>query len=108
MSTSSYGPCPEAHTPDTMSPIVKKVSKRRGSGMTQRCKRTARAGGVALALIAATATAGTGPAAAASRSPFETVNHTFPSHVTYATGVLPSASQAARDTAVERQYDSWK
>ncbi|WP_240521985.1 glycosyl hydrolase family 8 [Amycolatopsis vastitatis] len=77
--------------------------------MTQRCRRTARAGGVALALITVTATAGVGPAdAAASRSPFETVNHPFPAHVTYATGVLPSASQAARDTAVERQYDSWK
>src|SRR3954468_24826457 len=95
-----------------MSPIVKKVSKQRGNGMTQRCRRTARAGGVALALITVTATAGAGPAGvpppAASRSPFETVNHPFPAHVTYATGVLPSASQAARDTAVARQYDSWK
>jgi endo-1,4-beta-D-glucanase Y len=41
------------------------------------------------------------PAAAA-------INRPFPQHVTYATGVLPSASAATRDAAVEKQYDSWK
>ncbi len=34
--------------------------------------------------------------------------HPFPAHVTYKTGVMPSASQSARDTAVKKQYDSWK
>jgi endo-1,4-beta-D-glucanase Y len=34
--------------------------------------------------------------------------HPFPTHVTYQVGVLPSASAAARDAAVEKQYDSWK
>ncbi|OLB73797.1 MAG: hypothetical protein AUI14_25245 [Actinobacteria bacterium 13_2_20CM_2_71_6] len=32
----------------------------------------------------------------------------FPFHVTYQVGVLPSASPAARDAAVRKQYDSWK
>src|SRR3989440_482399 len=32
----------------------------------------------------------------------------FPFHVTYKTGVLPSASAATRDAAVEKQYNSWK
>jgi len=32
----------------------------------------------------------------------------FPFHVTYQVGVLPSASAAARDAAVRKQYDSWK
>ncbi|TQF01656.1 glycoside hydrolase [Kitasatospora acidiphila] len=44
----------------------------------------------------------TAPAGAA------TVSHPFPSHTTYKTGVLPSASQASRDAAVQKQYDSWK
>jgi endo-1,4-beta-D-glucanase Y len=34
--------------------------------------------------------------------------HPFPAHVTYRTGVTPSVSQSARDTAVKKQYDSWK
>ncbi|AUG75173.1 glycoside hydrolase [Kitasatospora sp. MMS16-BH015] len=34
--------------------------------------------------------------------------HPFPTHTTYRTGVLPSASQATRDAAVQKQYDSWK
>ena len=34
--------------------------------------------------------------------------HAFPSHQTYKVGVMPSASQATRDAAVEKQYDSWK
>jgi hypothetical protein len=42
------------------------------------------------------------PAAAAGE------NHPFPTHVTYKTGVMPSASQADRDSAVKKQYDSWK
>ncbi|MFD0331413.1 glycosyl hydrolase family 8 [Streptacidiphilus monticola] len=37
-----------------------------------------------------------------------TAAHPFPAHVTYAQGVLPSASQASRDAAVQKQYDSWK
>ncbi|MDH6108746.1 endo-1,4-beta-D-glucanase Y [Kitasatospora sp. MAP12-15] len=32
----------------------------------------------------------------------------FPAHVTYQVGVMPSASQSARDAAVEKQYNSWK
>ena len=34
--------------------------------------------------------------------------HPFPTHVTYKVGVMPSASQATRDAAVEKAYDSWK
>ncbi|GAA2025768.1 glycosyl hydrolase family 8 [Catenulispora yoronensis] len=34
--------------------------------------------------------------------------HAFPSHQTYKVGVMPSASQAVRDAAVQKQYDSWK
>ncbi|MFC5910327.1 hypothetical protein ACFP3V_24280, partial [Streptacidiphilus monticola] len=49
-----------------------------------------------------TATAAVGTAHAA------TAAHPFPAHVTYAQGVLPSASQASRDAAVQKQYDSWK
>ncbi|MCL2731901.1 MAG: glycosyl hydrolase family 8 [Actinomycetia bacterium] len=37
-----------------------------------------------------------------------TAAHPFPTHTTYKVGVLPSASQSARDTAVEKQYDAWK
>ncbi|MCC9310319.1 glycoside hydrolase [Kitasatospora sp. RB6PN24] len=36
------------------------------------------------------------------------VSHPFPSHTTYKVGVLPSTSQAGRDAAVQKQYDSWK
>ncbi|MEZ0070231.1 endo-1,4-beta-D-glucanase Y [Streptacidiphilus sp. MAP12-20] len=32
----------------------------------------------------------------------------FPQHQTYKVGVMPSASQATRDAAVEKQYNSWK
>ncbi|WP_223297361.1 glycosyl hydrolase family 8 [Catenulispora acidiphila] len=35
-------------------------------------------------------------------------NYAFPQHQTYKVGVMPSASQATRDAAVEKQYDSWK
>jgi endo-1,4-beta-D-glucanase Y len=37
-----------------------------------------------------------------------TVSRPFPTHVTYQVGVLPSASAATRDAAVQKQYDSWK
>ena len=35
-------------------------------------------------------------------------NYAFPQHQTYKVGVMPSASQATRDAAVEKQYNSWK
>jgi len=35
-------------------------------------------------------------------------NFAFPQHQTYKVGVMPSASQATRDAAVEKQYNSWK
>jgi endo-1,4-beta-D-glucanase Y len=59
----------------------------------------------AVTLAAATAgctIAGTAPAAAA------TPAHPFPAHVSYQVGVLPSASESARDAAVQKQYDAWK
>ena len=66
---------------------------------------------VALGIAAATAGAVTvgagislGGIAAAATGP----QHAFPTHVTYQVGVLPSASQSARDAAVEKEYDSWK
>jgi hypothetical protein len=34
--------------------------------------------------------------------------HPFPTHITYSTGVMPSATQASRDLAVEQQYTKWK
>ncbi len=37
-----------------------------------------------------------------------TAQRPFPQHTTYLTGVMPSASQSARDAAVTKQYDSWK
>jgi endo-1,4-beta-D-glucanase Y len=37
-----------------------------------------------------------------------TTAHPFPTHVTYKTGVMPSATPAARDAAVEKEYNSWK
>ena len=59
--------------------------------------------GVALSTVALGVVAvGGSPATAASAS------HPFPTHVTYQVGVMPSASQSARDAAVEKQYDSWK
>ncbi|MFI9381592.1 glycosyl hydrolase family 8 [Kutzneria sp. NPDC052558] len=53
---------------------------------------------ISLSVLVSTAT----PAAAAGES------HPFPTHVTYKTGVMPSATPAARDAAVKKQYDSWK
>src|SRR5215467_8230995 len=35
-------------------------------------------------------------------------SHPFPTHTTYMVGVMPSATQSARDAAVEKAYDSWK
>ncbi|MEY9933202.1 hypothetical protein ABH926_007855 [Catenulispora sp. GP43] len=35
-------------------------------------------------------------------------NYAFPQHQTYKVGIMPSASQATRDAAVEKQYNSWK
>jgi endo-1,4-beta-D-glucanase Y len=35
-------------------------------------------------------------------------NFAFPQHQTYKVGVMPSASQATRDAAVEKEYNSWK
>src|SRR6266516_3394549 len=58
---------------------------------------------LSLTAACATATAAVGPAVAAA-SP----GHPFPAHVTYKTGVTPSASQSSRDAAVEKQYTSWK
>ncbi|MEY9946164.1 glycosyl hydrolase family 8 [Kitasatospora sp. GAS1066B] len=46
--------------------------------------------------------------AAAPAQAAATPTHPFPTHVTYQVGVLPSASQAARDAAVEKQYSAWK
>ncbi|HEY0494615.1 MAG TPA: glycosyl hydrolase family 8 [Kutzneria sp.] len=53
---------------------------------------------ISLSVLVSTAT----PAAAAG------VSHPFPTHVTYKTGVMPSASVADRDAAARKQYDSWK
>ncbi|MEV6011953.1 glycosyl hydrolase family 8 [Streptomyces sp. NPDC051976] len=50
-----------------------------------------------------TALVGGGSAAAAT-----TPAHPFPTHVTYKTGVMPTASASTRDAAVEKQYNSWK
>ena len=55
------------------------------------------------ALVAAAVTA-----ALAHNASAATLGHPFPSHVTYKVGVKPSASQATRDAAVEKQYNSWK
>ncbi|MFC1430414.1 glycosyl hydrolase family 8 [Streptacidiphilus sp. N1-3] len=63
----------------------------------------------AIAGVAALATATLGfvavegPTASAATTAFP-----FPTHVTYKVGVLPTASQASRDAAVEKEYDSWK
>jgi hypothetical protein len=70
--------------------------------MASRARRAATAfGGVAVATAAMTLFTIT-PSAAA------TPAHPFPTHVAYAVGVKPSASQSSRDAAVKKQYDSWK
>jgi endo-1,4-beta-D-glucanase Y len=61
------------------------------------------------AAAAALATAVFGLAAGSTTSASAaTAQRPFPQHTTYKTGVMPSASQSARDSAVTRQYDSWK
>ncbi|MFC1415170.1 glycosyl hydrolase family 8 [Streptacidiphilus cavernicola] len=64
-------------------------------------------------LVAATAAAGClslgvvavgGASASAATTPAKP----FPAHTTYKVGVMPSASAATRDAAVEKQYASWK
>jgi endo-1,4-beta-D-glucanase Y len=67
---------------------------------------TAVAAAVALSLV--TAVTGHHADAAARVRAAATIAHPFPAHVTYRTGVMPSASQSSRDTAVKKQYDSWK
>src|SRR5215470_19789149 len=61
----------------------------------------------ALVAAVAAATAGAGVVIATSASA-ATESRPFPFHVTYQVGVMPSASQATRDAAVQKQYDSWK
>ena len=71
--------------------------------MASRTVRTLSVGvAVSLATLGLTAIAAA-PAPAAT-----TVNHPFPTHVTYQVGVMPSASQSTRDAAVETAYNSWK
>jgi endo-1,4-beta-D-glucanase Y len=67
---------------------------------------TAVAAAVTLSLV--TAVTGHHADAAARVRAAATIAHPFPGHVTYRTGVMPSASQSSRDTAVKKQYDSWK
>lgn len=55
---------------------------------------------IAATVLAASAMAGPARAADTARP--------FPTHVTYKTGVMPSAGQSSRDAAVKKQYDSWK
>ena len=54
-------------------------------------------------VVAGLTVAVTAPANAASSAAFP-----FPTHVTYKVGVTPSASQSAKDAAVEKAYDAWK
>ncbi|MEZ0093321.1 glycosyl hydrolase family 8 [Streptacidiphilus sp. EB129] len=63
-----------------------------------------------LAAVAASACAALGVVAigGAPASASTTPAQPFPQHQTYKVGVLPSASAASRDAAVEKQYDSWK
>jgi endo-1,4-beta-D-glucanase Y len=67
---------------------------------------TAVAAAVSLSLV--TAVTGHHADAAARVSAAATIARPFPAHVTYQTGVMPSASQSSRDAAVKKQYDSWK
>ncbi|MEY9845298.1 glycosyl hydrolase family 8 [Streptacidiphilus sp. MAP5-3] len=57
----------------------------------------------ALATVAVGVAVGGGSATAAA-----TPAMPFPQHQTYKVGVMPSASQSARDAAVEKQFNSWK
>ena len=64
--------------------------------------------GTALAGGAGTASAAAPAAPAAAVPAAAAPAHPFPTHVTYKTGVMPSASAATRDAAVRQSYDSWK
>src|SRR5882724_2071517 len=61
-----------------------------------------------VAAVAVAATASATAIAAANSASAAAEARPFPFHVTYATGVLPSASAATRDAAVKTEYDSWK
>src|SRR5690348_7053002 len=83
--------------------------------MPQRKGRSAAVAATLAALALTVATAVTGHPRAAERTtaagrPLTAASpaRPFPSHVTYRTGVTPSASRSARDAAVKKQYDSWK
>jgi endo-1,4-beta-D-glucanase Y len=60
------------------------------------------------ALAAAALVASAVTAVLANHASAATLSHPFPFHVSYKLGVLPSASEATRDAAVKKQYDSWK
>lgn len=70
--------------------------------------RTPQLRALSLGVALSTLTIGLSVAAAAAPASAATVAHPFPAHVTYQVGVMPSASQATRDAAVEAQYNSWK
>ncbi|HEY4023558.1 MAG TPA: glycosyl hydrolase family 8 [Pseudonocardiaceae bacterium] len=74
--------------------------------MASRSIRTVLSIGVAtsVATLGMVASGAAASPAAAAAAP----SHPFPTHVTYQVGVLPSASQSARDAAVEKAYDAWK
>src|SRR5262249_30359954 len=61
-----------------------------------------------LAAIVGTCTAVATVVIASGAAHAATTLRPFPQHVTYQQGVMPSASQSARDAAVTKQYDSWK
>src|SRR5256714_1826485 len=93
-STSSRAPAPEASYPPT--------APRGTSTMQRRSKRVLSLATGISTLAGCVALLATQPAQAAGPV------HAFPSHQTYKVGVMPSASQSARDAAVKKQYDSWK
>jgi hypothetical protein len=63
---------------------------------------------VAVAAAAGCLSLGVVAAGGGSASAATTPAKPFPAHVTYKVGVMPSASAATRDAAVEKQYDAWK
>lgn len=63
---------------------------------------------LAMGTAVSTLTLGLAAVTAATPAQAATPTHAFPSHQVYRLGVMPSASQAARDAAVEKQYNSWK
>src|SRR5438067_6175697 len=64
--------------------------------------------GLVAAFGATTLVAAAGTFILSTNASAATETRPFPVHVTYQVGVLPSASPAARDAAVRKQYDSWK